>query len=519
MASLKMASMAQDAESTEKEKLATRCVCEGRRRVRERVQRTYQAPRSFASAMASCTLSKLALTTPLSPPPHYHSLQNSPDASDDEGSSSDSDGKAAADLASANRAILPDEDLPSGAVSMPYGEEGPVRYDNAFHRVRLMQSYITVERGITRNLAAVGKEVIPEWCHESNNYLVTDTIVDGVLGDRVLEGLRDAGLKVFKLVVPADDLDETGESSGERHKTLDVFKNCVDEILERGIDKKSCIISLGGGVVNNIAGFIAATLYRGITLVHFSTTTMGQVDAAIDFKQAVNHHLGKNLMGAYHPATKIILDPEVLTTLSRRHVLNGISESIKHAITQSEEMLDYIVDNRHMLDDKEAMVDYVERIIRMTIAHKVPTLSGDTEDDYNEMLPQYGHAIGHAVEFLSLHMAGSKAALLHGEGIAVGMCVTAEVAKILGICDQAVVDRHYEVFEKMGLPVYLPTDMTIEMVCKKMCYDKHYVKQPTMGLAVRIGEMYCKDGAYGQPINHEVLRKAPEANVARRDQA
>ncbi|EGD75515.1 3-dehydroquinate synthase [Salpingoeca rosetta] len=410
-----------------------------------------------------------------------------------------------------------DLSLPTGVITAPNGQHGPRRYENCFHRVKLMQSEIIVERGITRRLAECGKEVMPSICHDSTNYIITDTIVDELFGERILSGLRSAGLDIHKIVVPADALDETGESSAERHKTLKVFSDCVDQILERGIDKRSAIISLGGGVVNNIAGFIAASLYRGITLVHFSTTTMGQVDAAIDFKQAVNHHKGKNLLGAYHPATTIILDPELLQTLSRRHLLNGISESIKHAITQSQDMLDYVLQNRHMLDDKDQLVAYLEHIIRMTIAHKVPTLSGDTANDYNEMLPQYGHAIGHAVEFLSLHMPESDCALLHGEAIAVGMCITAEVAFILGVCTRAVVDKHYAVFEQMGLPVYVPRYMSVDVICRKMCYDKHYVKQPTMGLAVDIGEMYEKDGAYGHSISSSTLRQALLANIKKRD--
>lgn len=411
------------------------------------------------------------------------------------------------------------EDLPTGIITTPHGTHGAQRYENCFHRVKLMQSEIIVERGISRRLAECGKQIVPAICHESNNYMITDTIIDGMYSDRVLSGLRAAGLKVHKIVVPADELDETGEASGERFKTLKVFSECVDQILERGIDKRSAIISLGGGVVNNIAGFIAASLYRGVTLVHFSTTTMGQVDAAIDFKQAVNHHKGKNLLGAYHPAARIILDPELLVSLSRRHILNGISESIKHAITQSQEMLDYILDNRSMMDDKDQLVDYLESIIRMTIAHKVPTLSGDTANDYNEMLPQYGHAIGHAVEFLSLHMPESDRALLHGEAIAIGMCITAEVAHILGVCTREVVDKHYSVFQQMNLPVYIPTFMSARDICTKMCYDKHYVKQPTMGLAADIGTMYKKGNAYGHSIDPDTLQSALSENLRRRDAA
>merc|ERR1712159_733601 len=100
------------------------------------------------------------------------------------------------ETSSQSSASMDSEDYVSGVVSAPYGEEGPTRYENAFHRVKLMQSEIIVERGITRRLATVGRDIIPEWCHESKNYLLTDTIVDELYGDRVLEGLREAGLQV-----------------------------------------------------------------------------------------------------------------------------------------------------------------------------------------------------------------------------------------------------------------------------------------------------------------------------------
>lgn len=424
---------------------------------------------------------------------------------------------------SGEREMVAGMPLPSGTQVVLSKEKGLTRYENEFHRVKFMQSEIIVENGLVGRLASAARSVLPPTCLDSNNWLLTDEMVDKLYGDQVLASLRKAGLKVFKVVMPADVSDETGEASAERHKTLGVLSSCVDQILAGGIDKKSAIISLGGGVVNNMAGTISSLLYRGISLVHISTTMMGQVDAALDFKQAVNHHLGKNLMGAYHPAARILLDPTVLLTLSKRHLLNGLSEAIKHAITQSREMLDYIVDNIAVLDsdNERAKMEYLSNVIKVTIAHKVPTLNGNTENDYNEMLPQYGHAVGHAIEFLSFKPIGDEPpqALLHGEAISIGMVVCAEIALLMNVCDRETVEEHYRVFEAVGLPVYVPRTQTIEAICQKLCYDKHFVKCPTMGLPVRIGQMYDIDGVYGHSIPNDLLDKALRINIARRNAA
>ena len=392
-------------------------------------------------------------------------------------------------------------------------------YRNRFHRPgKYLDSHIIIENGAVRNLAARAKEYIPKACHDHKCFLITDEIVDGFYGDKVLKGFNDAGIETYKLVVPADALDETGNPSTERHKTLAVFSNTADEILKIGITKKSCIISLGGGVVNNLCGFLAASLYRGITLVHITTNMMGMADAAIDFKQACNHPRGKNLLGAYYPATNIVMDPEVLQTCSKRHILNGIAEALKHALCQSRHVTETIV--RPLEKDLHgALRDpiYLEKLCRECIDHKVPTLCHYHESDFNEMVPQYGHAICHAVEHLSFHSEGI-APLLHGEAVAIGMCCTIEVSKIMGFCDQKTVDEHYAYVAGAALPCFIPDGMDLDDIQYKLTYDKHFVKKPTMGLIAEIGHMYCQDdGTYAVEIENDVIRAALEANVARRN--
>lgn len=423
---------------------------------------------------------------------------------------------------------VPYYDFPDDAVDLsltqPKAIEGKVDesnvYRNSFYRPgKHLKSNIIIESGAIRKLKDRAREYVPESCHGSKCYLIVDSIVDGIYGDQVLKGFNDAGIETYKIIVPADEVDESGNPSAERHKTLKVFSSCCDQILANGISKRSCLISLGGGVVNNLAGFLASSLYRGITLVHITTSMMGMTDAAIDFKQAVNHHLGKNLIGSYYPATNIVIDPEVLKTLSERHILNGISEALKHALAQSRQMTEAIVgplakDLHKALADPE----YLEMVCRECIDYKVPTLIHYQNSDFNEMVPQYGHAIAHAIEHLSFHTGGKVCPLLHGEAVAIGMCVTAEVSYCLGLCDKKTVDEHYKYIGQAGLPVFVPDGLSLDAIQEKLCYDKHYVKKPTMGLLAEIGHMHCKeDGSYAVEVDNDVIRSALEANFARRE--
>ena len=365
----------------------------------------------------------------------------------------------------------------------------------AFYRDRRMHSDILIGLDLTKKLDQI--KIIPDQHAHSRHILLTDDNVDKLYGDRVLKGLQDAGYDISKIVVPA----------GEDSKRMEVFAEVADETLARGIDKNSVIVSLGGGVINNIAGYLASTLYRGIGLIHIPTSSMAQVDAAIDFKQAINSRHGKNLIGSYHPASVIAIDPAVLTSLDERHLRNGISESIKHALTQDADFLQYMEDNADNIYD----TDYLDKVVRLTIEHKVPLLNGDVEDDYNEMLPQYGHAIGHAIEHLS------KYGLYHGEAIAIGMCLSAEIGRILGICDDETVETHYRVFEKYNLPTIVPEEMTAEDICNKMKYDKHYVKgNPQMAIVQKIGNVWNDDGVYGAPIEYSLILKAIEKSLERK---
>ncbi|KAJ1638307.1 3-dehydroquinate synthase-domain-containing protein [Pavlovales sp. CCMP2436] len=265
---------------------------------------------------------------------------------------------------------------------------------------------------------------------------------------------------------------------------------------------------------------ILPLLLTGITLVHLPTTTMSALDAALDFKQAINHSLGKNLLGCYYPATTIAIDPDALSTLSERHSLNGVAEALKHGLTQSLELTEMIVKPLREGDPYKVIKDgaYLERLCKAALEIKAPTLTFYNNTDFNEFCPQYGHAIAHSVEHLSWS-GGRHQPLLHGEAVAIGMCVSAEVALLKGVCTLSVVEEHYDLIGATGLPTYVPRTMEITPLLRQMRFDKHTVTNPTMGLVAEIGGMAMAPGgsSYAFDASEEELIAAIEANILRRD--
>ena len=365
---------------------------------------------------------------------------------------------------------------------------------HTFTRQRTLQAHIVVEQGILKRLSE--RELIRARHLHSNHYLITDATVDALYGEQVQKELSAQGANVHKIVV----------SPGEATKNINVYAQLADEIFSRGLDKHSIIISLGGGVINNIAGFLASTLYRGIGLIHIPTTSMAQVDAAIDFKQAVNASFGKNLFGSYYAAQAIVIDPNVLLSLPQRNLYDGFAESIKHALTQDTIFLQFLTENVGRMHD----VTVLEEIIRRTLALKVPLLNGDTADDYNEMIPQYGHSVAHAIE----HLTGYE--FLHGEAVAVGMCVVAEISHLMGMASKGTVDAHYRICEQYNLPTRVPADISPDDVRATIQYDKHYLlNSPHMALVAEPGKCWEENGMYGLPVDYELVKQAVITNQAR----
>jgi len=360
---------------------------------------------------------------------------------------------------------------------------------------------VLVARGIVAQPEQAAFEIIPSMSASSTHFVFTDETVDALYGERFVEGFAKLGYRVHKIVVP----------DGEDAKTLEVFSQLADKVLAIGIDKYSILVSLGGGAVANLCGFIASTLHRGIGLIHFPTTLLAQVDAAISHKQAVNAPHGKNLVGSYYAPLKIIVDPDVLQTLEDWLLPDGFGEIVKHALCQDTEVL------LKTLDEHEGPItdpDFLEKVTRRTIELKCEVIDVDPKEKREAVVLIYGHELAHAIETVS-HRPGSLCCLSHGQAVAIGCVVSARVSVALGCCDPSVIDRTIALCRKYHLPTEVPPDQSIDAIMKALRKTKVYTAEGCQfALLEQIGRLFNVDAQYHLPVSDDVIRAATEATMA-----
>lgn len=318
-------------------------------------------------------------------------------------------------------------------------------------------------------------------------YIITDNVVKHLYGDKLRTTLEQSGLKTDLFAFPA----------GEHFKTFTTLNNLALEVLDKGLTKRSCLVLLGGGVVGNIAGFLAAILMRGIRFVHVPTTVMAQIDSTTGGKQAVNTRHGKNLLGTYYEPEFIYIDPSVIKTLPQREYNSGMAEAIKHGLCQSRELLRATEQN-----------DYA-KILRKTIELKIHLIDADPREKREGLALMYGHTIGHALETATNHT------LNHGEAISIGMMAAAHISYKLGLCNKTLINLHEQTLRRQGLPVRIPKSVAIKQVLEVLLYDKKERKTHIpFVLLENIGKIKTTKGNYQieveDAIIKEVLRKLQE---------
>lgn len=349
---------------------------------------------------------------------------------------------------------------------------------------------IVIQRGlVARPVEALA---IPERSARSPLFVLTDHTVGALYSGPFVERLRRAGYTVHLLVMP----------DGEQAKTFAQYHRLAEQILELGIDEDSELIALGGGVVGNVTGMLAATLYRGINLVQVPTTLMAQCDAAISHKQAINGVRGKNLLGAYHAPRRVVVDVDVLQTLALRRVRDGMAEVLKHALAQDAGFVDALLSHTGSLRDPA----FLSAVVARNVALKCALMAQDPRERTEGMVLQYGHAIGHALEHLSAY------ALMHGEAVALGMMAAAQVAVRLGVAGPEVAQVHRRLIEHFGLPVEVPEGLIASAVLRTMRYDKRagVADGARLALVSAVGVLAIQDGEAALPVSAEVLRAAIE---------
>lgn len=354
---------------------------------------------------------------------------------------------------------------------------------------------VTTEVVVGRGLLADPVAALAQDAEARRSPLVvcTDRTVGALYAHPFVERLRATGQTVHLIVMP----------DGEQAKSLTHYQRLVTAILDRGIDEYTELVALGGGVVCNVTGMLAATLYRGLGLVHVPTTLMAQADAAISHKQALNGHRGKNLLGAYYAPRRVVVDVAALQTLQTRRIRDGYAEIIKHGLAQDAGLLDDLL--AHVGDVRD--LEVAQAMVQRTIDLKCAAMASDPTERVEGMVLQYGHAIGHAVEW------GSKFALLHGEAVAVGMRVAARVARRMGLSDGATEQLHQRALDHLGLPSRVPEGLDGAAVLAGLKDDKRarVADGARLALVAAPGRLAVVGGRTALPVPDALIVEAVDA--------
>lgn len=270
-------------------------------------------------------------------------------------------------------------------------------------------------------------------------YVISDDQVYSLYGAQVMSVLKGSGFAVGHLVV----------LQGERSKSLEVAEVLYDWLVAHRAERGHIIVALGGGMVGDLAGFVAATFLRGMPLVHVPTSLAAMVDSSIGGKVAVNHPEAKNLIGAFYQPRLVLSDIHTLSTMPRRELLSGWAEAIKHAIIMSPELLELLEAHHEELLNLEPRLT-AEAITR-SAAIKAKVVSEDEKERGLRTILNYGHTIAHGLE-----AATGYERLLHGEAVAIGMMGAAIISQRLGLLPETVVERQRALLQIFGLPTTCP---------------------------------------------------------------
>ncbi|MDP9309780.1 MAG: 3-dehydroquinate synthase [Chloroflexota bacterium] len=321
---------------------------------------------------------------------------------------------------------------------------------------------------------------LPQHLHQlglrGRAWLISDTTVMALHGDRVQQLLRDHGHTVEAYSIP----------TGEQYKTLDTVRGAYDWLLRAGVERGDVVLALGGGVVGDLAGFVAATVLRGIAVIQLPTTVLATVDSALGGKTGVDHAVGKNLIGAFHQPRLVLADTNLLATLPSPERAAGWAEAIKHGVIGDAALF---ADLRQSAADVLALEEPITgELLQRAAAYKARVVSGDEREQGTRILLNYGHTIGHAVETESAYT------LRHGECVAIGMMAAGGIAQRLGLFSSAALAEQQAVLELFGLPTRLSESIDIEQVMTRIGSDKKVrAKRVRWVLPTEIGAATIRD--------------------------
>ncbi|MGE5707624.1 MAG: 3-dehydroquinate synthase [Bacteroidota bacterium] len=313
------------------------------------------------------------------------------------------------------------------------------------------QSYpIELEAG---GLLRLG-EACREWAPSGRCLLVSDENVEDLYGAIAAESLRASGYELINAVIPP----------GEGSKTLPMAESLYRSMIENGLDRSSPVIALGGGVVGDLAGFVASTYQRGVPFIQVPTTLLAQIDSSVGGKVAVNHPLAKNMIGTFYQPKGVSIDPLVLRTLPEREWRGGLAELVKYGVILDAELFETLEQNLLALQQRSTA--FLMPLIKRACALKAEVVSQDEKEKGLRAILNFGHTIGHAIEAVA-----GFGTFTHGEAVAIGMVAAGKLAVKRGEFEPKEHARLLSLLHSLGLPTTVPA-LPIEALLQAMAVDK-----------------------------------------------
>lgn len=304
--------------------------------------------------------------------------------------------------------------------------------------------------------------------------VVTDANVAPLYAGKTLDSLAAAGVQASLFRIPA----------GEASKSMRQLSRILDKMASLRLDRGCGAVALGGGVVGDVAGFAAAVFLRGVPCVQAPTTLLAQVDSAVGGKTAIDHKLGKNLVGAFHQPIAVVSDTSALKTLPEREFRAGLAEVVKHAAIADARLFSYLEKNEELILERDE--DVMGRVVATNCRIKAKVVEQDEREAGLRQILNFGHTLGHAVEAL----AGYSSELLHGEAIAVGMSAASRISCAMGRCASGDVERLTALLDRFGLPTNMAEPPGLAVLKRLLASDKKTRRgSPRFVLMRKIGEV------------------------------
>lgn len=304
----------------------------------------------------------------------------------------------------------------------------------------------------------------------------------------------DAGIRLrceARLTFPA----------GEEHKTRESWSRLTDEMLALEFDRQAAIVALGGGVVGDLAGFVAATYLRGIPCAQVPTTLLAMLDASVGGKVGVDTALGKNLVGAFHPPAVVVADPLTLLSLPERVYKAGMAEAVKHGLIADAGYFGWIEANCRKLLARD--LDALTHLVHRSVEIKAAVVGADERESGPRAILNAGHTIAHGLELAARYQ------LPHGEAVALGLVAECRIAERMGLAPAGLGERVLGVLRALGLPTRAGSAVQVSRVLEAMLHDKkNRDGEVRLALPTDLGTMYAGEGRWTVPVSEDLLADA-----------